>query len=280
MSRGAASLIFSRLKTNILGAMREESFDLAVNGITVRGKMFCPEKLDRRPAAVVILHGIPRSKPVPGDPGYTPIARELANLGFLTIFLNFRGCGDSEGNFHILGWAEDLKALIDWLEKKYSPRGIALLGFSGGAAVAIYTAAQDRRVSAVVSASCPANFDVLGVKNAAETWIKGFREIGLIRDPDFPGSVKDWLKEFEQVKPINWVERINPRPVVFIHGDKDEIVPVEQAKLLYNKAREPKKLYLIKNAPHRLRLDERAVAKTRGWLLSWKEYTTRIRRGQ
>jgi alpha/beta superfamily hydrolase len=251
-------------------SLREKPFEIIVDGIVVRGRIFIAPDLARRAPAVVILHGIPRSKPTPGDPGYAPMARELAQLGFLSLFLNFRGCGESEGNFHILGWSEDLQSLIDWLRKEYAPRGIALLGFSGGGAVAIYTAARDKRVSAVVSASSPANFDALGADGKLDAWMQGFREIGLIRDPDFPASLPAWLKEFEQVKPIDWVDKIAPRPVLFIHGEKDEIVPLDHARLLFEKAGEPKELFIIKNAPHRLRLEANAIAKAKDWLAAWK----------
>ena len=251
--------------------MKQEPFKLRVDGITIRGRVFKPNESSRPTPAVVILHGIPRSKPDPKDKGYAPMAQEIAQMGFLCVLLNFRGCGESGGNFSILGWSEDLKFLLDWLEKKYRPSGIALLGFSGGAAVAIYNAARDQRVSAVVSASAPAFFDVLAVNTNVESWIKGFREIGLIKDPKFPKSVPDWLDEFDRIRSIKWVNKISPRPVLFLHGDKDEIVPVEHAKMLYKKARKPKELFVVKGAPHRLRQDQVAKAKALDWLKGWKE---------
>jgi alpha-beta hydrolase superfamily lysophospholipase len=164
-----------------------------------------------------------------------------------------------------------LKALLDWLKKKYNPAGIALLGFSGGAAIAIYNAAHDRRVSALVSASAPAFFDVLTESKNAGAWLENFKKIGLIRDQNFPESVPDWLHEFDLVRPLKWVHKISPRPVLFLHGDKDEVVPVSHARMLYKKARAPKELWVIKGAPHKLRMDERAVEKARAWLKQWKE---------
>ena len=250
--------------------MRENKFELNLDRIKIRGRIFVPEFIDHSPA-VIILHGIPRAKPAGNDPGYLPIAKELAEAGFLTVLFNFRGTGESEGNFHIYGWSKDLKGVIDWLSEKFSPNRIALWGFSGGGAIAIYNSAKDMRISAVVSASAPAHFSALGVEQAVDLWIKNFREIGLIREPDFPSSISDWLKEFEEIAPIHWIGSISPRPVLIMHGEKDEVVPREHALMLFEKAKSPKELFWVKNGAHRLRLDRSAILKAKQWLLSWRE---------
>jgi uncharacterized protein len=251
--------------------MKQEPFKLRVGNLTIRGQVFKPDQSNRPTPAVVILHGIPRNKPDPRDKGYAPMAKKLARMGFICALLSFRGCGASGGNFSILGWSEDLKSLLDWMEKEYQPSGTALLGFSGGAAVAIYTAARDKRVSAVLSASAPAFFEVLGLQKDAGSWIERFREIGLIKDSEFPESIADWVAEFDRIRPVKWVHKISPRPVLFMHGDQDETIPVGHAKMLYKKARGPKELFVIKGAPHRLRQDGAAVAKALDWLKEWKE---------
>jgi len=250
--------------------MREEKFEIKSDGIKIRGRIFQPEGKTSAPA-VILLHGIPRSKPAPDDPGYLPLARNFAEMGFLALFFNFRGAGESEGNFQILGWSQDLKAVLDWLAQNHHPEKIALLGFSGGAAVAIYQSARDPRISALASVSSPAHFSALEIEKDLELWLKSFREIGLIRDPDFPKSVSGWLKEFEEIAPINWVDQLSPRPILIIHGEKDEIVPARHAQMLYEKAKAPKELFWVKEGMHRLRINERALEKAKGWLQSWKE---------
>jgi uncharacterized protein len=39
-------------------------------------------------------------------------------------------------------------------------------------------------------------------------------------------------------------------PLLILHGDRDEVVPLEQAKRLYAAANEPKQLYVIRGAQH------------------------------
>ena len=168
-------------------------------------------------------------------------------------------------------FTEDLKAVINWLEQEYAPQGIVLVGFSGGGSVAIYHTAQDPRINALVSISSPANFSALGVDRIPELLIKNFKEIGIIRQPDFPPDLSRWLKEFEEIAPIKWIDKVSPRPLLIIHGEKDELVPKNQAEALFNKAKEPKELYWIKDGVHRLRTDPRVWEKIKSWLLDWRE---------
>jgi hypothetical protein len=39
-------------------------------------------------------------------------------------------------------------------------------------------------------------------------------------------------------------------PLLILHGDRDEVVPLEQAKRLYAAANEPKQLHVIRGAEH------------------------------
>jgi fermentation-respiration switch protein FrsA (DUF1100 family) len=61
------------------------------------------------------------------------------------------------------------------------------------------------------------------------------------------------------------------RSVLVIHGDRDEIVPVAHARLLFDRACDPRALHLLAGADHRLsdpghRLE--AVSLSREWLLA------------
>ena len=100
----------------------------------------------------------------------------------------------------------------------------------------------------------------------AESLINHFRSIDVIKDVDFPPSIDEWLEGFKVVSPIRWIGRISPRPVLLIHGDKDEAVGVEHASRLYERAGESKELVVIPEAGHRMRLEEKAVTTALNWL--------------
>jgi len=241
-------------------------------GVPIRGLAYRTRKADRLPL-LIILHGIPRAKPVESDSSYRDMARSFAEDGFLAVTMNFRGTGISGGDMSMAGWVKDLKAMMERARtvEAADPDRLALLGFSAGGSVAIRAAAEDPRVSAVVSASSPAQYDFLQTTMPASGWVRLFREIGLIRTPGFPPSISEWEAEFREMEPVNWVGKLSPRPVLIMHGEDDETIPPEHARKLYQLAGEPKDLVMIPGGAHRLRVDPRAVAEARKWLLKWKD---------
>ncbi|MFC1964330.1 alpha/beta hydrolase, partial [Chloroflexota bacterium] len=178
------------------------------------------------------------------------------------VIFNFRGTGESGGNLDMLDWTRDLQAIIDYLSvlSELDKARLALVGFSGGAAVAVYTAAYDKRVSLVIPCACPAEFTLLTRSESPQEIVAHFKNIGAIRDRDFPPSVEKWLGNFQSIQPIDYIHRIAPRPLLLVHGSDDETVPVAHARLLYERAGEPKQLVIIEGAGHRLRREEKAVA--------------------
>ncbi len=235
---------------------------IKVDGLRLKGEIHLPQ--GRGPFPVLCLcHGIPARPPDSSDPGYRTLAERFSQEGFLSFAFNFRGAGESEGNFDLLGWARDLKAVLDWLcsiEEADKTR-VSVMGFSGGAAVAVYVAAHNERIRALVACACPAEFTF-----PPEEMLRQAREVGTIRDPDFPPSFEEWARGFQEVSPINFIGKISPRPLLILHGESDELVPPSHARRLYEKAREPKKLILVPGGEHRLRVNRQAMDAALKWL--------------
>ena len=248
--------------------MKKKRVTITVDSFELAGEIYFPETTDRAHPALCICHGIPAVPPDPTDRGYVVLAERFCASGFVTLIFNFRGTGQSQGNLDILGWTRDLEAAIDFLAdiEKVNRSNICLLGFSGGAAVSVYVASQDPRVSAVVTCACPSEFDFLIDKQQAQAIIDHLRSIGVIRDKAFPPSIEEWLENFSLVSPIRWIDRISPHPTLLIHGDKDEVVSIDHAFRLYAQAKEPKEIAIIPDAEHRLRLEEKAIATAMNWL--------------
>jgi len=250
-----------------LNKMAVKEIRLKADGLELAGELHIPSG-DREHPALCICHGIPAAPPDPTDRGYALLAQRFCRAGFATLIFNFRGAGRSEGNLDILGWGRDLQAALDFLYslKEVDKTRFCLLGFSGGAAVSVYTTAHDPRVSSVATCACPADFRSLSQKETPKDTIQRFRQIGSIRDKDFPSSIEEWEKGFDTIAPIKWIDRISPRPLLLVHGDADELIPLEHVYKLYRKAKEPKELKIIPGAKHRMRLETAAMDFVLDWL--------------
>jgi fermentation-respiration switch protein FrsA (DUF1100 family) len=241
--------------------MQVEPVTLEVDGLNIVGQLYLPASNMPLPT-VCVCHGIPAGIPDPNDGGYPLLAEKICHHGFAILIFNFRGAGASGGNLDMLGWTRDLKAVVDYLctLPEVDRSSLYLLGFSGGAAVSVYVAAQDNRVSSVVACACPAEFTFFTRDDKPESLIDHFRSIGAIRDDDFPSSVAEWLNGFKLVRPIDYVAMISPRPLLLVHGSQDETVEVSQAHRLYAQSGEPKRLAIIEGVGHRLRHSEEAMS--------------------
>lgn len=248
--------------------MHINQVNLQIENIDIAGQLYLPEGEALYPT-VCACHGIPAGIPDPNDRGYASLAEYLCAEGLAVLIFNFRGTGASGGNIDMPGWTRDLSVALDYLSDRpeVDKSRLSLLGFSGGAAVAVYVAAKDERVTSVVAGACPAEFGDW-TKKSPQPLIAHFRDIGAIRDNDFPASPAEWLDGFRQIKPIDYIARISPRPLLIVHGDRDETVDIGDARRLYAKAGEPKELAVIEGAGHRLRHDERAMAVILDWLKS------------
>ena len=91
------------------------------------------------------------------------------------------------------------------------------------------------------------------------------REIEAIHRRDFPPSVEEWTRKFRRFRPVASARRFAQRPLLVMHGEEDDSVPVSDARQLVN-AHGSAELSLFEGAGHRLRHDPRAVAVLLGWL--------------
>jgi len=248
--------------------MNARDVTLQVDNIKIDGRLYLPGRTDKiLYPTVCICHGIPSGRPPdPSDGGYPLLAERICRKGFAVFIFNFRGTGTSGGNLDMMGWTRDLMAAIDYLYAlpEVDRTHLLLLGFSGGAAVSVYVASQDTRISSVAACACPAEFQF----NDPSPIIERFRSIGAIRDKDFPHSAEEWISGFRQVSPIKYVAGIAPRPLLLVHGNRDETVDIRQAYELYDRAGEPKQIIIVAEAGHRLRQNDRAMAIVMDWLKS------------
>lgn len=215
---------------------------------------------------VILVHGFPIGPLDAKSSGGTfpeLMDRAARQLGCVAMTFNFRGCGESEGDFSLQGWVDDLRSAISYLLAISQPSSVILVGTNTGGSIAICVAADDPRVSASALLSPRADFDDWA--EHPRRLLEHAREIGAIHDRRFPASVDEWSREFRRFRPVASARRFSPRPMLVMHGEEDDSVPVSDARQLVN-AHGSAELSLFEGAGHRLRHDPRAVAVLLGWL--------------
>ena len=133
----------------------EEKVSFQSDGLKIAGLIDTPldyKAAERRPAFIV-LHGFGGNK---DGRGQSVVAKQFAQWGYVTLRIDFRGCGESEGEHGriiCLDQVADTRNALSYLSTRpeVDPQRIALVGSSFGAAVAVFSGGADRRVAAVIS---------------------------------------------------------------------------------------------------------------------------------
>jgi uncharacterized protein len=215
---------------------------------------------------LVLCHGFPQAPREAASAGlrYGELADRIAEQTDMSVLtFNFRGTGQSEGDFSLGGWSSDLRAALAHLRNDGMDE-IWLLGFGVGGSLALWTAAQDPEIRGVCSLSARATFDDWA--EHSEELIAHARRFGMIRSADFPHDHAAWTEELKAIRPLDAMPLIPPRPVMLIHGVQDDRVPVADARALADAAGHDVDLRIVHGAGHRLRHDPRIVALLLGWL--------------
>lgn len=240
-----------------------EAFSIVSEGATLRGAAYFPS--GGRGAAVCFCHGLPReAKPVE-EKSYSALAERFAKEGFLSVIFNFQGTAGSGGFFSLSSWSRNLCDVLDYITslRSVEPRKVFVVAFSMGAIAATSIAATDDRVSGFVCCSCPYN---------AEQFFHMLREG--VRMADAAGVIRlrgeEELNELEQdlkkLNPMNFISKISPKPLLIVHGENDEIFPVEEAYKLFEAAKQPKSILILKGVGHHVRGSKEAINHIVKWL--------------
>jgi len=245
--------------------------EISSGGVRLHGYLARPTPSSGGPGVVrhglVLCHGFPPGAKGAATTGltYPQLADRLAaEAGWAVLTFNFRGTGESEGDFSIGGWLADLRAAIDHLLATTDVDGVWLTGFSVGGSLALCAAGEDERVRGVATMAAPADFGDWA--DDPKSFLDRARAIGVVRSQSFPTDFDTWARELREIRPITMIGKVPPRPVLLIHGSDDDTVPLMDARALADAADGEVELRIVTGAGHRLRHDPRAVAVLLGWL--------------
>jgi len=281
-----------------------ESISFLSEGLRLSGLLHLPEDLrpGERRAAFVVMHGFGGSKQ--GGQGAWA-AQALSKWGYITLQIDFRGCGESEGErgrIVCLEQVTDTCNAITYLQSRpeVDRERVALCGSSLGAAVAIYAAGVDERAAAVISQGGWGNGErKFRMQHAGSEWTRFMKQLtdGIrLREttgkslmvPRFdivpipprlrsyiendPASIMQFTAETPLsmflFQPEEMIGRIAPRPVLLLHGARDSVTPSVESIELFKRSKPPTELHLIEGADHFMFAEEnvRVVNLVRDWV--------------
>lgn len=192
---------------------------------------------------VVIGHGVTAHK---DRPFLIALAEGLARSGIAALRISFSGNGDSEGRFAdstLSKEVEDLGAVLDALPQ----RRIAYAGHSMGGAVGVLRASRDARIRGLVS--------LAGIVHTRAFAERTFGALTPGRDLmlDKPGCVltEAYLDDMRRIDSVLEPAAQISVPWLFVHGTRDELVPLCDTHDAFGRTRAPKQLLVLDGADHR-----------------------------
>lgn len=225
-------------------ACEDVSFSSNEEGLTLRG-WFLPAQDTER--VIIMVHGADGHRADPSI-GMLPVASQLVAHGYNVLTFDLRGHGESDGNRISAGYNErkDLLGAVSYLESR-GFRRIGVLGFSMGAVATLLAAAESDAIAAVVSDSAFADIkDMMEPEFSKRTKFPKF----FLRPLLFMVKIMYGV-DFTAVSPIDSLSQIAPRPILFIHGELDEVVPLQHAYRLHEASQNPEdQLWTVPGAYH------------------------------
>lgn len=197
---------------------------------------YLPSDSGRLDRAVVLVHGKDASRTQEMQGQFTEFAAALHRRGFAILMIELRGHGQSDYGPLTFGVRERLDVLgaVDWLHTQGFGAGhIGVLGVSMGAASSLGAFANDDAglIGAAVSDCGFADFDAM----VRFQWSRITRLPGTFAAPGIALAQAVSGADLRQARPIDDVARLAAahKPVLFIHGTRDALVPVQEGRALH-----------------------------------------------
>jgi fermentation-respiration switch protein FrsA (DUF1100 family) len=197
---------------------------------------------------IVVVHGLRTNRESPGD-HLLELSGALARNGLGVLSFDMRGMGESPPAPLSMGNLEhrDVLGAVDYLHtgrlpfpELGRPRIIGGLGISMGAATLLLASGREPAIQAVVSDSAYADAAPLLEREIPKRTVA---VVGRIPGAVVPSALVMarilYGVDIFDARPVDWITRIAPRPLLLIHGAADTYVPISNFQQLEAAATSP-----------------------------------------
>jgi alpha/beta superfamily hydrolase len=209
----------------------------------------------------IICHGL-----AAGKSNQLTLARRLVPAGFNVLIFDFRAHGESGGQVTGYGGLEkqDVLAAVQWVRQTHPKESEKIVGVGASlGAVALLSAATDnsdegRAISAVAAYGAYDDFHEL-LSDATQILFRPPMP-SLIEYVGLPIASLHAGVDLKHIAPKETIAQLWPRPVLFIHGERDEIIPIERGQALHESATQPKYYVWFPRGSHNEILSDETAA--------------------
>lgn len=236
-----------------------------LDGETLVGLEDRPDTGRMQYPAVVLVHGFYGDK---DEEMFIRFAKGLTTHGFMVYRFDLSGCGESEGDYAkttITKLAEDVLSILDFVrsESQVDKMRIGMVGFSLGTTTILALRPKDVRCLVFIGALARP-YEVLQL-----LFGEGFHPSAISSRVTSGGErvhvEPQFWSDFQRYDMTKQMNKLKV-PVLFLHGELDDKVPLRESKLLFAAAAEPKEFVVVPGDKHEL---ENSMVEEK--LVSWCE---------
>jgi len=216
--------------------LRFKSRNFLDNPTIIYGLLFIPENKSNIPGIVFLPAGQATKE------ARSTFLMEIAKQGYAALAIDQRGIGETGGAY--LSFEQDYQVFLEKKEpiqhlavydalrafdvmrefKNINKGSIGFVGESMGGRYAIIATALEKRAKGVIAISA-----------------SGFH---------IPINQEKGNNYMVSIDPDNYISTISPNQVIMLHGTNDSVVELEDAKITFEKAKEPKKFFTAEGCDH------------------------------